>query len=52
MLRTANEYYFINMNTINDLPSWAKLEKYYNCEGFMSNFRRVVKKIKNKKQIK
>ena len=48
MLRTMNEYYFINMDAVNDLPAWAKLERYYNCEDFMSNFRNVFRKIKVK----
>ena len=49
MLRTMNEYYFINMDAVNDLPAWAKLERYYNCEDFMSNFRNVFRKIKAKR---
>lgn len=50
MLMSMNEYYFTNMDAANELPSWMKLEKYYNCEDFLSSLHKAVKRISKKRK--
>ena len=45
MLMSMNEYYFTNMDATNELPSWMKLERYYNCEDFFGSLHKVAKKF-------
>lgn len=49
MLMSFNEYFLSNVDATNKLPSWAKLEKYYNCEDFVHSIHNIPKKIKKNK---
>lgn len=52
MLVAYNQYLTFNTNSIENMPSWVKQEKYYNCDDFMNMFAlsRRQKKDKNSKK--
>ena len=51
MLMVNNAYLNFNMDSVQNMPSWVREEKYYNCENFfnMIALPRRIKKIKKTK---
>lgn len=49
MLVAYNQYQTFHTNSIENMPSWVKQEKYYNCDDFMNMFTFSHRQKKEKK---